>query len=295
MSQLTVPGTQVLVAKVIDGIEMGVMSDGTAYLSARTLAGLCGVAPSSIIEARKRWAEGARSGPLMKFIAASGIARSDLYITGFGDQGQEVQGVPDDVCIVFLDYYAHETEGRNPAALTNFRKLALRGLQKYVYDALGFDPSTTVPIEWREFTDRVRLHTLPSGFFSCFQEMFGLMTAALRAGISLDYKTVPDISVGKSWSAHWEKKGLAAEHGDRKKHEHNFPSYFPQSVSNPQDMWVYPNAALAEFRRWMDEDYLPTKFPKYIKGKVTAGLLSAEAVRLLLDEVAPDPQRLLTE
>lgn len=40
MKQLALP--QVKIAKEIDGLEMGVLSDGTAYLSMRALSKLCG-------------------------------------------------------------------------------------------------------------------------------------------------------------------------------------------------------------------------------------------------------------
>jgi hypothetical protein len=38
-----------------DGIEMGVMNNGTPYLGARGLASLCGVFPSVIITLIKDW------------------------------------------------------------------------------------------------------------------------------------------------------------------------------------------------------------------------------------------------
>ena len=38
--------------------------------------------------------------------------------------------------------------------------------------------------------------------------------------------------------------------------------------SNPQkETKAYPDNALSEFRRWFREDYLATKFPKYILTK----------------------------
>ena len=39
-------------------------------------------------------------------------------------------------------------------------------------------------------------------------------------------------------------------YGERVKFDHNYPSYFPQSASNPQEAWCYPEAALGEFRCW---------------------------------------------
>jgi hypothetical protein len=44
---------------------------------------------------------------------------------------------------------------------------------------------------------------------------------------------------------------------------------FPQSASNPQEPWCYPEKALGEFRRWFRETYVGSgKFQSYIEGKV---------------------------
>jgi hypothetical protein len=71
---------QIVVAKDIDGIEMGVLQDGTAYLSGRSLARLCGVVPSTIVERAAEWREGHRDGKVARHLAAAGIIRSNLYI-----------------------------------------------------------------------------------------------------------------------------------------------------------------------------------------------------------------------
>ena len=53
--------------------------------------------------------------------------------------------------------------------------------------------------------------------------------------------------------------------------DHSYPDYFSQADSNPQPAFAYPNAALGEFRCWLTDVYLPTKFPKYLTGKVREG------------------------
>lgn len=50
----------IAVSKEVDGVEMGVLSDGRSYFSARGLALVCGVAASAIINQGKRWLEGDR-------------------------------------------------------------------------------------------------------------------------------------------------------------------------------------------------------------------------------------------
>ena len=67
----------------------------------------------------------------------------------------------------------------------------------------------------------------------------------------------------------------------------NYPDYFPQAKSNPQDMNVYPVAALPEFRVWLQTEYIPKKFPSYLKGKVKDGILPPSAAELLLSHALP--------
>ncbi len=90
-----------------------------------------------------------------------------------------------------------------------------------------------------------------------------------QAGLHIDSSFLPDGSVGGCWGRYWRDKDFDSKYGERKKWEHNFPEYFPQSKSNPQDAWCYPDEALAEFRRWMRENYVGEgKFIKYIGTKV---------------------------
>jgi hypothetical protein len=96
-------------------------------------------------------------------------------------------------------------------------------------------------------------------------------------GINPGTKMVLDISVGWHWGSHWAANKLAAKYGDRKQFGHYYPQYFPQSASNPQDIWCYPEEALPEFRRWMRDVYIPRKMPPYLQTQVAQGKITAEA------------------
>jgi len=109
----------------------------------------------------------------------------------------------------------------------------------------------------------------------------------VKAGLRVDAHVVPDISIGQAWAVYWKAKGLAEKYGSREKHENNYPEYFPQAKSNPQDVNIYPLEALGDFRRWMQSEYIPQRFPKYIKAKVADGLLPPSAAELLLAKALP--------
>jgi hypothetical protein len=90
-----------------------------------------------------------------------------------------------------------------------------------------------------------------------------------QAGLYIDEHFVPDISVGIHWAKHWTTVSGDEKYGDRIKYEHNYPDYFPQAASNPQEPWCYPEEALGEFRRWFRDTYIDGgRFQNYIEGRV---------------------------
>jgi len=181
---------------------MGVLADGTAFLSMRGLAKLCGIAVSTLSENCKAWLEGNRSGRFGQFVQRNGVGDASLYMR------QEIAGsvvyvFSDQISTLFLEYYSFEAP--NPTAQANYRTVARAGLKLFIYTALGYDPSRLVPPAWRHFHDRVSLASAPANYFSVFKETSEFVVNAIRAGLHVDEHTVPDISVGKFWSAYWEE------------------------------------------------------------------------------------------
>jgi hypothetical protein len=284
MSQLTLP--KVEIERSVNGLEMGVLSNGTSYLNGRSLARICGVAASAIIHQANRWSSGDRDHRLAQLMASAGVS-GDLFIP-IEREGKINHAYPDHICMVFLEYYAFEARTPNVDALRNFRLLARAGLRAFVYNALGYSP-TGVPDQWRQFHDRVSLVSAPVGYFSIFKESSDFVVAAIRGGLTVDEKTVPDISIGLTWAKHWTDNELERQYGERRKFEHNYPEYFPQAASNPQPMWVYPVSSLPAFRVWLQTTYVAQKLPNYLDGKVRKGILPASVAELLLAEVtAPE-------
>lgn len=120
---------------------------------------------------------------------------------------------------------------------------------------------------------------VPAGFFGIFKELGSLIVTLGLSGLQIDEKFVPDISVGRAWSDHWETSSLADRFGGRAQYRHNYPSYFPQAASNPQRAWCYPEEALGEFRRWFRQDYIGEgRFKRYLTKKVSERLLPPDYV-----------------
>lgn len=271
----------VVVQKEVDGVEMGVLADATPYLSGRGLAKLCGTTPSTIYERTAEWVAGDRDGKFGRHLRAAEF--DEVLYVPVVHKGSHAYAYSDAVSLLFLGYYAIEVG--NEIALKNYRLLARKTLRDFIYAATGYNPHREVSDRWRQLHDRMLLNLVPAGYFNVFTEMTPIVMASIRAGLIVDDKVVPDISVGLAWSTHWEENRFDEEYGARKKHDHNYPLYFAQAASNPQPAWCYPIKALGEFHRWLPEEYLPEKFPTYLVGQVTKGSLAEGTARHVLTAV----------
>lgn len=272
-----------LVAEVEqDGLEMGVLQDGTPFLSARSLAGLCGVAPSTIIEWGPSWSREssrARDRVLTALLDEAGFTGDGLFYR-VTLKGRVTTAYPAVVCMAILDYYAYSRN--RVVAQTNHRRLARAGLRAVIYAACGYNPVAAVPVEWQHYHDRLLLNSAPPGYFSVWIESSGLIMSAMRAGLQVDAQTVPDISIGQIWARHWAAQGYEEVFGIRKKAPHVYPPDAPQSQADIE-AWVYPIEALGDFRLWLQNEYIPNKFPAYIRSKARKGAIPATRAELLIE------------
>jgi hypothetical protein len=271
----------------IDGIGMGVLSDGTPFLTGRGLARLCGVAHAQIQRLSADWIEDSSKSRILAIkdlLLQRGVKLDSPYLA-IEQRSGTFYAYPDVVCLAVLEYYAFDAAEPQPEAKKNFRLLAGKALRDFIYTQVGYDPNYTIPNAWRQFHDRVSLtyNALPRGYFGIFKEMADMIVTLGQAGMQIDSKFVPDISVGRHWAKHWEVTGIEGRYGARVQFEHNYPNYFSQARSNPQDCWCYPDAALGEFRRWLRDDYIGQgKFAKYITDKVRHQELPASFAQLAI-------------
>lgn len=271
----------------IDGVGMGVLSDGTPFLTGRGLARLCGVTHAQIQRLSADWideAQKSRVKGIKDILLQRGVALDSPYVA-IEQRSGTFHAYPDVVCLAILEYYAFDAATKQPEAQKNYRLLAGHALREFIYTQVGYDPDYKVPDAWRQFHDRVSLtyNSLPKGFFGIFKEMADMIVTLGQAGLQIDSKFVPDISVGRCWADHWSQHHLHEQFGDRCKFEHNYPHYFPQAKSNPQEPWCYPDAALGEFRRWLRDEYIGEgKFQNYITSKVKHNELPASFAQLAI-------------
>jgi len=265
------------VERVVGGIEMGVLENGIPYLTQRGLAEMTGAARRSIQEITEEWQEAQTTdvwrGRMLYFrdyLSKADFDEPRLFIEITKD-GSPHYAYPDMVCMAMVEYFAFEAQRTNETAITNFRNLARYGLQKFIYDALGYVPEDP----WKLFNARVSLlkDSVPAGYFSVFKESTGLVVDLINAGLPVNQHTIPDGSVGGTWGRYWTAQNLEAKYGERIEYPHYYPPEYPQSASNPQKANAYPNQAWPEFQDWFRSVYLRTKYPPYIlkKAKMLPG------------------------
>jgi hypothetical protein len=273
----------------IDGIGMGVLSDGTAFLNGRGLAKLCGIDSSRISEMGADWETAALpvTAWVKGMLQGRGISLDRPYIE-IRQRSGSFHAFSDVLCVAVLEYYAFEVPNPRKDAQKNFRLLAGKALHDFIYTQVGYDPAGVVPNAWKQFHDRVSLtyNSVPAGYFSIFKEMSDMIVTLGQAGLHIDKNFVPDISVGIHWGKYWHANHLDQKYGQRREYEHNYPEYFPQAESNPQKPWCYPDAALGEFRKWMRETYVGEgKFLTYINKKVVERALPASFAELAIGAI----------
>jgi hypothetical protein len=265
----------------VNALGMGVLSDGTPFLTQRGLAALCGVENAHIGTISTQWSDQVEKPRITKIREilhnhGSTIVEPHLELTA---AGRKTFGYREEFCLAVLEYYAFEAgQFTQPEALKHYRLLAGKGLREFIYAALGYNPDQNLDKRWQPFLDRVSkaYNAVPDGFFSIFREISEMVVTLGEHGVFMTEKVLPDVSVGKAWSSHWVKSVYNDRFGSRKEYEHHYPDYFPQSVSNPQHPWCYPDSALGEFRKWFRDSYISGgKFKNYMDGQVKANKLDA--------------------
>lgn len=193
------------VERIVGGVEMGVLENGLPYLTQRGLAEMSGASRKAIFDITQEWAEAQRTGVfsrgrvtyLRDYLLSKGYDEPQLFIE-IKKNGSPYFAYPDLVCMAIIEYFAFEAQVKNDTAVTNFRNLARYGLQIFIYTALGY----SLPDRWKYHHDRISiLHGAPpEDHFIIFNEVSGMIVDLINADLTVNDKTIPDISVGKCWA-----------------------------------------------------------------------------------------------
>ncbi|AVR87374.1 KilA-N domain-containing protein [Thauera aromatica] len=132
----------------------------------------------------------------------------------------------------------------------------------------------------------LNLNQVPAGYFSVLQEMTFLLIAPLdQSGYELPERMVPDISMGRFLCKHL-RDSLGIDTDSLPTYLHRYPDGRRVSAK------LYPNNVLAEFRKLIQERWLPENAARYFSQRDPAALphLDALILALPMKSAANDPR-----
>jgi transcriptional regulator with XRE-family HTH domain len=119
----------------VGGIEMVILNDGTLFLTGRSLAKVCGVSNSTIVEwTNNNPGKGDRSRDrkLAEILTRRGFESDHLFVRARYKR-RWITAFPEAVCMSFLEYYASHADGRcTKEAKANYRVLSRRSLRDFM-------------------------------------------------------------------------------------------------------------------------------------------------------------------
>lgn len=122
----------------------------------------------------------------------------------------------------------------------------------------------------------LNLSSVPAGHFSVLQEMTFMLIAPLEQhGYELPEKMVPDISMGRFLCKHL-RDALGVDTDSLPVYLHRYPD------GRIVEAKIYPNEYLAEFRRIIQDEWLPKRSAEYFKDRDARALPYLDKVVLAL-------------
>lgn len=257
-------------------IEVGVLADGTPFLSGRGLARACGISNSTLVgwgEMTPQLGESHRAGKMAHLLATYGYAGDRFFFRipdGTKFEGKaNVSAYPYKVCMAFLDYYAFEANKEE--ARNSLRILSEKQLPQFILEAIGQQPLKALPprspaprvSEPSPFETRPLRDGIPVGYFTVAQLASEEKVRSLQTALNLDFLTASPSNIEKAWNRYWDIKKLWEHHGERFLMPHKEPVYLPQAKS-----YIYPTSALDDFKQWLNFRYIPERFPSYLQRKI---------------------------
>lgn len=277
--QFTLPLVPIKHQAEPNGFDMGVMSDGTPYLTASGLAYVCGTVRSNIITLVNDW-DNQRHHPrgvsISKIIQRNGGNPEKSLHTAIKVKGVTHHAIPADYCMAILEYYAFESRSESQVASDNYRNLATQSLKEFIYKRTGYKATGALPAHLdRYIKNRAKV---PYTHFSMLNEItLNLIAPLEEAGYTLPEKLVPDISEGLIFCK-WLRDNRGVEPKNFPMYEHEYPD------GRVVQAKLYPSEYLDDFRKHFHEVWLAEKAGKYF------GDRDSQALEFVENLALPAPQ-----
>jgi hypothetical protein len=268
-------------------IEVGVLRDGTPFLSGRGLAKACGISNSTLVgwgETAPQLGDKYRAGKMANLLATYGYTGDRLFVRvahGVFSGKPNVSAYPYQVCMAFLDYYAFEANKEE--ARNSLRILSEKQLPHFIYDAIGYKPPQPRPAIAPSQRDRPLCGPIPDGYFSAFHTASRDNLRPLQATLSRYSQILSYTHIEKAWHRYWDINKLWEQHGPRKAYLRRCLDSAPQRTRDGYICtYLYPVAALEDFRQWLNWQYIPERFPSYLQRKIEQHIWTVPCTQPLL-------------
>lgn len=245
-------------------VEVGLLPDGTPFMSGRELARACGISNSTLVgwgEVAPSLGDRHRAGKLANLLATYRYGGDRLFIrlpsgSQFGGRAN-VSAYPYQVCMAFLDYYAFEANKEE--ARNSLRLLSEQQLPQSIYQVVSEKSQPPIVSQYDPFRRRPLRDGIPVGYFS----VGPILSADLaRSHFPLELHTALLNNIDKAWNRYWIVQQLRMQYGDR----FPMPQLATHDWARPRQ-YVYPNAVLPEFKNWLTLQYIPERYPSYLQRK----------------------------
>ncbi|MEM9505775.1 MAG: hypothetical protein AAGA01_17665, partial [Cyanobacteria bacterium P01_E01_bin.43] len=254
-------------------IEVGVLPDGMPFLSGRGLAKACGISNSTLVgwgELTPQIGDKYRAGKMAALLATYGYYGDRLFVRvpdGVKFAGKaNVSAYPYQVCMAFLDYYCFEANKED--ARNSLRILSEKQLPQFIYEATGYQPPKVASAPQRPVRDRPS-DDIANNYFSVVQAISAVKLRSMQTGLLLGSQAISHVSIEQAWSRYWDTQKLWDLYGER------FPRRQRESTAPLRLMpmgavktYIYPIAALDQFKQWLNSYYIPERFPSYLQRKI---------------------------
>lgn len=218
--------------------------------------------------ANRRWNHYRDNQQTKEFIAAleadAGIPASELIQTVKGGNGPQGTWVHPQVAI-------HLGQWLSPVFAVK--------VSKWIYDWMsgkGAPEKGAGSMPYHIRRHMLNVNQVPAGYFSVLQEMTFMLIAPLdQYGYELPEKMVPDISMGRFLCKHLRDQ-LGANTDALPVYLHRYPD------GRTVEAKIYPNEYLAEFRKIIQQEWLPKKSAAYFKDRDPVALPFLDKVVLAL-------------
>jgi hypothetical protein len=260
-------------------IEVGVLRDGTPFLSGRGLARACGISNSTLVgwgELTPQAGDRHRAGKMADLLATYGYQGDRFFFrleNSIKLRGKAVvSAYPYQVCMAFLDYYAFEANKEE--ARNSLRILSEKQLMRFIYEAMGYTPPTAVlapvhPVQTPPTVDTTPVKVNPKDYFGLEQAISRGKLRSLLAGLPYDSAIATYLNLEKAWSRYWHIQKLGEQYGRRvprpRQDEYDVSLLL---LNGTMKTYLYPVSALSEFKRWLNWHYIPERFPSYLQRKM---------------------------